>query len=162
MLSKVKKGFTIIEVVIVLVIGAIIMLMVFLVVPQLQRSQRDSRRQQDARRFLAAVEQWSTNNSGKYPRTSGEIDDVVDNYIDPNSSSKGSGFKSPNGNLYKTNDLDGVAAGAAPSSVVTSTDEMIYRYAATCKGNAIIPQSGDNRVAVMVFQENGGSFCVSN
>ncbi|MCX6806147.1 MAG: prepilin-type N-terminal cleavage/methylation domain-containing protein [Patescibacteria group bacterium] len=33
-----KKGFTIIEVIIVLVIGAVIMLAVFLVVPQLQRT----------------------------------------------------------------------------------------------------------------------------
>ncbi len=82
MLSKSKKGFTIIEVVIVLVIGAIIMLMVFLVVPALQRSQRDARRQSDARRFLAAAEQYAVNNSGSYPPadTAG-VDSVITNYI---------------------------------------------------------------------------------
>ena len=46
------KGFTIIEVIIVLVVGAVIMLAVFLVVPQLQQSTRNSQRQKDARSIL--------------------------------------------------------------------------------------------------------------
>ena len=64
---KAKDGFTIIEVIIVLVIAAIIMLAVFLVVPQLQRTQRNSRRQNDARRVLAAAEQFAANNAGVFP-----------------------------------------------------------------------------------------------
>lgn len=62
-----KEGFTIIEVIIVLVIGTIIMGAVFLVVPQLQRTQRNSRRLSDARRVLATAEQFSANNQGLYP-----------------------------------------------------------------------------------------------
>ena len=54
------KGFTIIEVIIVLVIGAVIMLAVFLVVPQLQQAQRNSRRQSDARRVLVAARQYTS------------------------------------------------------------------------------------------------------
>jgi len=53
------KGFTIIEVIIVLVVGAVIMLAVFLVVPQLQQTQRNTRRLNDARRVLTAVTQIS-------------------------------------------------------------------------------------------------------
>lgn len=51
------KGFTIIEVIIVLVIGAIIMLVVFLVVPQLQRQSRESQQRQIAQRVLVASRQ---------------------------------------------------------------------------------------------------------
>jgi len=54
-----KPGFTIIEVIIVLVVGAVIMLAVFLVVPQLQISQRNSSRASEARRVLAAMNQFS-------------------------------------------------------------------------------------------------------
>ena len=39
-----KKGFTIIEVVLVLAIGGLIFLMVFIALPALQRSQRDAQR----------------------------------------------------------------------------------------------------------------------
>lgn len=73
MLNKLKtqrEGFTIIEVIIVLVIGAVIMLAVFLVVPQLQRSQRNTRRQADARKLLSAAEQFAANNNGYYPTQS--------------------------------------------------------------------------------------------
>ncbi|MEI6169851.1 MAG: prepilin-type N-terminal cleavage/methylation domain-containing protein [Candidatus Saccharibacteria bacterium] len=61
-----KPAFTIIEVIIVLVIGAVIMLAVFLVVPQLQRTQRNTNRQNAARRVLTAVEQVRTT-TGAYP-----------------------------------------------------------------------------------------------
>ena len=52
-----SKGFTIIEVIIVLVIGAVIMLAVFLVVPQLQRQRRESQQRQIAQRVLVAARQ---------------------------------------------------------------------------------------------------------
>ena len=61
-----KPAFTIIEVIIVLVIGAVIMLAIFLVVPQLQRTQRNTNRQNAARRVLTAVEQVRTT-TGNYP-----------------------------------------------------------------------------------------------
>ena len=51
------KGFTIIEVIIVLVVGAVIMLAVFLVVPQLQQSARNNRRKDAARSVWTATNQ---------------------------------------------------------------------------------------------------------
>ncbi len=158
MLKSSKKGFTIIEVVIVLVIGAIIMLMVFLIVPQLQRSQRDARRQSDARTFLASAEQFATQNNGNYPDDAGDVTTVVDNFVN-----RAGGFLSPNGNDYETNNLDAVTTGAAAANTVTAANEMVYRTAATCTGPVITALANQNRrVAVMVFQENGGSFCVNN
>ncbi len=68
MLSKVKqqeKGFTIIEVLIVLVIAGLIMLIVFLAVPALQRNSRNTQRRNDVSSYLGAVNEWTNNNSGQ-------------------------------------------------------------------------------------------------
>ena len=62
-----KKGFTIIEVVLVLAIAGLIFLMVFLALPALQRSQRDTQRKNDASRLRAAVTDYSSNNRGHLP-----------------------------------------------------------------------------------------------
>lgn len=72
MLSNVKKsdnnkGFTIIEVMIVLAIAGLIMLIVFLAVPALQRNQRNSTRKSDAARVAAAASNFVSNNNGKLP-----------------------------------------------------------------------------------------------
>ena len=54
-LHKDNKGFTIIEVLIVLAIAGLIMLIVFLAVPALQRNQRNNARNSDASRIAGAV-----------------------------------------------------------------------------------------------------------
>ena len=62
-----KKGFTIIEVVLVLAIAGLIFLMVFRALPALQRSQRNTRRRQDMARILSAVNDYQANNNGRSP-----------------------------------------------------------------------------------------------
>ncbi len=59
-----QKGFTIIEVVLVLAIAALIFLMVFIALPALQSSQRDTARKNDVSIVAAAVNSWSGNNRG--------------------------------------------------------------------------------------------------
>ena len=66
-----KKGFTIIEVVLVLAIAGLIFLMVFVALPALQRSQRDTQRRQDYSDLSAAVSSYSTNNNGNLHKLSG-------------------------------------------------------------------------------------------
>jgi len=66
-LKKKNEGFTIIEVVLVLAIAGLIFLIVFLALPQLQSSRRDTQRKNDAGRLLAAIENWAGNHSGNYP-----------------------------------------------------------------------------------------------
>lgn len=68
--QKTKSGFTIIEVVLVLAIAGLIFLMVFLALPALQRSQRDTQRRDDLARFAAQVVNYQTNNRGRVPNTS--------------------------------------------------------------------------------------------
>lgn len=57
-----QSGFTIIEVMIVLAIASTLMLIVFLAVPALQGSQRDSRRKHDLAIFYDAVKEYQRNN----------------------------------------------------------------------------------------------------
>lgn len=58
-----KQGFTIIEVVLVLAIAGLIFLMVFVALPALQRSQRDTARRNDMSRVDTSLVQWQTNHS---------------------------------------------------------------------------------------------------
>ena len=57
-----KKGFTIIEVVLVLAIAGLIFAMVFIALPALQRSQRDQSRKNDTSTVAAAINYWNSAN----------------------------------------------------------------------------------------------------
>lgn len=61
------KGFTIIEVVLVLAIAGLIFLMVFTALPALQRSQRDTARKSDLSTVATSVTTYLTNNRSVYP-----------------------------------------------------------------------------------------------
>ena len=61
------QGFTIIEVVLVLAIAGLIFLMVFVALPALQRSQRDTQRRNDMSRVATALTQYQASNNGKIP-----------------------------------------------------------------------------------------------
>lgn len=71
MRSKLKKtngeGFTIIEIMIVLVIAGLILLIVFLAVPALQRNARNTSRKSDISALLAAMNEFTDNNNGTLP-----------------------------------------------------------------------------------------------
>lgn len=64
-LQKDQKGFTIIEVLIVLAIAGLIMLIVFLAVPTLQRSSRNTQRNNDASLVAAAINECLNNKNGQ-------------------------------------------------------------------------------------------------
>lgn len=66
-LRKKSQGFTIIEVMIVLAVAGLIMLIVFLAVPALQRNSRNTSRKNDASLLLAAFSEYSSNNNGQIP-----------------------------------------------------------------------------------------------
>lgn len=66
-LRKQQKGFTIIEVMIVLVIAAVILLIVFLAVPALQRNQRNTSFKNSVAAVLAGVTEFQNNNNGVAP-----------------------------------------------------------------------------------------------
>lgn len=61
--QQARAGFTIIEVVLVLAIAGLIFLMVFVALPALQRSQRDTARRNDMSRVDTSLVQYQTNHS---------------------------------------------------------------------------------------------------
>lgn len=65
--AKDQKGFTIIEVLIVLAIAGLIMVVVFLAVPNLQRSQRNNARKSDANNLLQNLSEYIGNANGSLP-----------------------------------------------------------------------------------------------
>ena len=75
------KGFTIIEVVLVLAIAGLIFLMVFIALPALQRSQRDQARKNDVANVAGAVTSFTSNNRGKFP-DGPQLDSYVTNKSD--------------------------------------------------------------------------------
>ena len=69
--SKKEKGFTIIEVLIVLAIAGLILLVVFLAVPALQRNARNTQRTEDAGNILSSISEYVGNNNGQLPADGG-------------------------------------------------------------------------------------------
>ena len=61
-MKKTQKGFTIIEVALVLAIGALIFLVVFLAVPALQRNQRNDAKKRDISNVVQAIADYAANN----------------------------------------------------------------------------------------------------
>jgi len=64
-----QEGFTIIEVLIVLAIAGLIMVVVFLAVPNLERSQRNNARKTDANNILEDLSEYVGNADGSLPGT---------------------------------------------------------------------------------------------
>lgn len=62
-----NSGFTIIEVMIVLAIAGLIMLIIFLAVPALQRSSRNTQVRNTAANILGGVDEFENNNNGQPP-----------------------------------------------------------------------------------------------
>lgn len=73
MLQKIKereRGFTIIEVLIVLAIAGLILLIVFLAVPALQRNARNTSRKNDVSALASALSEYIDNTGGTVPAAS--------------------------------------------------------------------------------------------
>jgi prepilin-type N-terminal cleavage/methylation domain-containing protein len=74
MLTNIKKrneGFTIIEVLFVLAIAGLILLIVFLAVPALQRNARNTQRKNDVSAISSALTEYVENQGGTLPATAG-------------------------------------------------------------------------------------------
>jgi len=125
-LSQLKKGFTIIEVTLVLAIAGLIFMMVFIALPGLQRSQRDTQRANDIGRVITAIANYQTANNGALPNGTGTVvasidDDTGTTKIDPAATTSkrdwsyfyqyyiiatGDKFSDPNGDPYSLIVLD--------------------------------------------------------
>ena len=64
---RTQKGFTIIEVMIVLAIAGLIMGIVFIAVPALQRSSHNTQRRSDASHLASIINEYASNHAGTLP-----------------------------------------------------------------------------------------------
>ena len=145
-----KKGFTIIEVVLVLAIAGLIFLMVFLALPALQRSQRDTQRKNDASRLRAAVTDYTSNNRGALPWTGNTLDrNFIGNYVTVNDSR----FNDPS-----TNNSYTVTPSTGPHAAPTTLGNMVVSNRAQCGTDGAIVAG--NAIVVSVKTENGVANCV--
>lgn len=69
MKNNINKGFTIVETMIVLAIAGLILLIVLLAVPALQRSSTNTNMKTDASAISAAISDFESNNGGMIPTT---------------------------------------------------------------------------------------------
>lgn len=146
-----KKGFTIIEVVLVLAIAGLIFLMVFVALPALQRGQRDSQRRSDISRFMSQINSYQTNNGGRVPSADKDaIGKFLDNYM-----KRGSGeFVDPQSGDNYTVGFDKEAP---------STSHIIYATQTKCNGEEFTSAGLKKRaVAVRIKLEGSGIYCQDN
>jgi prepilin-type N-terminal cleavage/methylation domain-containing protein len=69
--ANLPKGFTIVETMFVLAIAGLILLIVFMAIPALQRNSRNNIRKQDVTNILQAVSHYELSNSGNFPDSCG-------------------------------------------------------------------------------------------
>lgn len=74
---KTQKGFTIIEVVLVLAIAGLILMLALVAYPALQRSQRNTERKHMASTVISAVNSYASNNRGLLPSNETAIKEYI-------------------------------------------------------------------------------------
>ncbi len=156
-----SKGFTIIEVVLVLAIAGLIFLVVFLALPALQRGQRDTQRKNDAGRLVSQITAFSSNNQGALPTDWSATGSFYTSYL----KSGGQKFQDPStGTDYTIVSATGVPASA--TNIPDETGEMAVFVNTKCDPAAtttfgLSAGSGNRSYSVVVFQEQGGTYCQS-
>lgn len=185
-----KKGFTIIEVVLVLAIAGLIFLMVFIALPNLQRTQRDTERKNDVDRLQTSLIQYTTNNN-KTPSFSNASNKVGPFAVSDTNLNSGDGawqkfaknyllangqdeFNDPNGDPYNivaltySNDniqqtyLDKFGGNTDNTSTALIVIVTGAKCGPTPEENTFEAMSGSRRFAVAVRLEGGGTYCVNN
>lgn len=155
-----QKGFTIIEVVLVLAIAALIFLMVFIALPALQRNQRDTARKTVLGKVSSAVTTYQSNKRGAQPVKGMDLAGYVDG------ATASSGDKGATGNYAATSsdtlvDNDYIVTINSYSSDGTgNADTNVVQVITGAKCN----DTGDGAIkgttrnaAIMIKLENGNS-----
>ncbi len=158
--TKKEKGFTIIEVVLVLAIAGLIFMMVFIALPALQRSQRDTQRKNDLSRLVTALNSYQSNNRGAIPASwDGESvktswQSFLARYVTLNEEDT---FNDPTGDPYQLKD-----GGDVPDAFVAEEPNIIVTVGSKCDGEGLQDGQGTRKVAFQMKLEGSGIACVNN
>ena len=171
-----KSGFTIIEVSLVLAIGGLILMMVFVALPSLQRSQRDAQRREDIISLIENIKKYQQNNRGALPsgESGGESSeftrnvaleakgwqDLLNNYL-------GENFKDPNGEPYILTITDSASYlnnTTEFNNILMDNSKILIVKQATCSGNSNgnkVERANPRKLAALYELEVGGTFCAN-
>ena len=152
-----QRGFTIIEVVIVLAIAGVMLLMVFYAVPSLQRTGRNNRRRNDLGRFYAAMQETQNKTAGQkapFPADQAAFDAFV------------AGLDSS----FDRYTVPWTPAGSASHTTKPGEDQIIYFALHHCNVNseepadhAVAGSHNDYVFSVMIgLEPNGNYYCLDN
>ncbi len=166
--SNTKKGFTIIEVVLVLAIAGLIFLMVFVALPALQRSQRDTQRRDDMGRLVTAIQNWQSTHKNKVPDSADTLNGTfTTDYLKAGENGDDSFDDPSTGSPYEFTYVD--CSSATECSDTASADEAqgtihAYKKARCSDGDNPIEEdpTGANKMAFTIKMEGAGVYCVSN
>lgn len=150
MLNKLKKpnnkGFTIIEVMIVLAIAALILLIVFLAIPALQRTSRNTQRKSGVASLTGNLNNAITDAGGG---------NVTAGMVTTASSNTNFGYTPYTGHVYFNGSATvptGIVASstASAANVVTTEDINVYQ-GFTCSSANAVPVAGTGRQFAVVY-----------
>lgn len=150
-MKKTQKGFTIIEVALVLAIGALIFLVVFLAVPALQRNSRNDSRRRDVSNVVEAIADYSANNAGVALTAEVSYDGSPDrstkfgNYLDQLSNNTSTV------EVISTTDT-------MPDANVDNADVIYIIPAKQCTDNETLEDGPKRSYAVVGVVENSGGY----
>lgn len=177
-----KKGFTIIEVALVLAIGGLIFLMVFVALPGLRASQRDAERRENVNTFLNSVKKYQSNNRGTLPGsvesaniisvTNGSAgaeatwagfyrDYLGENFMDPDGENYRLEVVNCGKNLNADEECEGYGNNLSDltNALFPNNYKMIVVLQATCFGEKTIKSSNPRKLAVLYKLEGAGVYC---
>lgn len=170
-MNRQRKGFTLIEVMLVLAIAGLIFLMIFIALPALQRQSRDAQRREDFSQLASAIKKFQENNRGAIPSGLGDAS---------RGSSSGTtwsgfyhdylkeGFIDPSGGNYvfhvvecgETEVDKACKSGTNLRSATFPNDFKIYIVTgASCDGEIARASANPRRLAIEYKLEGGGVYC---
>ncbi|MEI6228415.1 MAG: hypothetical protein WCP11_00070 [Candidatus Saccharibacteria bacterium] len=123
-----------------IIVGPLVFLLVFISLPALQRSQRDTARKNDASLVMTAVTAYSSNNKGALPQDS----DITNGTFADN---------------YLTN-LDGTSYNIGVSSEQPSESKMIFTRGVNCPDAGSV--TGNRQYNIQVKLESGEIYCTGS
>jgi prepilin-type N-terminal cleavage/methylation domain-containing protein len=164
MLNKIKnrnqEGFTIIEVLIVLAIAGLILLIVFLAVPALQRNSRNTQRKNDVAALLGGVNEYANNNSGKLPVTiSFSTVGSATWFFNDSTASTTTGTPVSSGYYNASGDvvLGSSACAAAGCGLTVDSNKVYIEKNAVCVGNTITNAGASSRNYAALYAVEPGN-----
>ncbi|HEY4161087.1 MAG TPA: type II secretion system protein [Candidatus Saccharimonadales bacterium] len=150
-----ESGFTIIEVLIVLAIAGLILMIVFLAVPALQRNSRNTQRKNDIQALLGGISEYEGDNDGELPAASPTTNIGSTGVIGA------TGTAQANVNLGYYNSGSVYIVSSAPTQVPDVDTVYLVEHSA-CSGNQLATGSARSIAAYYAIEPNATPQCTAS